>query len=110
MAAFGHRKAAESPQLNEVTHQLAVTLSPQIADSAAEKAPLHSGLHHQRQVGVAEHFNPGECPAGISCASLVSAESTIGHAGLKHLGQRLGGVLPGLLHGQPRGGPQGGVF
>ena len=100
MAAFGHGEAAEGLEVHQLPHHLLVALGSQVADGAAEQAPLHSGLHHERQVGMPQHLDGGQAAAGFSRAALVGAKGVVRHAGFEHTLQVLGGAGTRLLEVQ----------
>ena len=57
VAGLGHREAAEQAEVHDVGEvALVVPLGAEQLHGAPEQAPLHAGLHHQRQVAEAEHF------------------------------------------------------
>ena len=81
VAGLGHRETAEQLEVDDLLHVgLVVAFGAQVFDGAAEQAPLHSGLDHQRQVRHREHLDHRDRRADVAGAAVLLAEAVVGDA------------------------------
>ena len=81
MTGLGHREAAEQLEVDELLHVgLVMALGAEVLDRAAEQAPLHAGLDHQRQVGHGEHLDLRDGGADVAVAAVLLLEAVLGRA------------------------------
>ena len=90
VAGLGHREAAQQFQVDELLHVgLVVALGAEVFDGAAEQAPLHAGLDHERQVRHRQHLDLRHRGSDVAVAAVFLLEAV--------LGGPLGGHDPHLL-------------
>ena len=75
VAGLGHREAAEDPAGDDVP-QVGVVVPPgaEGGDGAAEQAPLHARLDHQRQVDLGQHLGGDDRGAHVGAAAVLGGE------------------------------------
>jgi hypothetical protein len=80
-----HCEAAQQIQADDPRHvRLVVALGAEILNGPAEKAPLHAGLHHQRQIGHRQHLDPGHRRGDVAVAAVFLLEPVLGGAVRRH--------------------------
>ena len=55
-----------------------VAFGAEVLDGAAEQAPLHAGLDHQRQVAHRQHLDLGDRGADVAVAAVLLLEAVLG--------------------------------
>ena len=79
VAGLGHREAAEQVEVDDLLYvRLVMALGAEVLDGAAEQAPLHAGLDHQRQVGHRQHLDLGDRRADVPVAAVLLLEAVLG--------------------------------
>ena len=85
VTGLGHREAAEQVEVDELLDvRLVVAFGAEVLDGAAEQAPLHAGLDHERQVGHRQHLDLRHRRADVAVAAVLLLEAVLGGALGRH--------------------------
>ena len=85
VTGLGHREAAQQLQVDDLLDVSTVMpFGTQVLDRAAEQAPLHACLDHQRQIAHGEHLDLGDRGADITVAAVLLLEAVLGRAAGRH--------------------------
>lgn len=97
VAAFGHAEAAEDAQVDDVLDEGDVPFGTEVLDGTSPQPPLHAGLDHEGEVGVAEEFDGREGRTGVAAAAVLDGERAARHAALGEGADLVEGALAGGL-------------
>ena len=100
VAGLGHREAAEDLAGDDVPQVgVVVPLGAERGDRAAEEAPLHARLDHQRQVDLRQHLGGDDRAADVGPAAVLGGEGRRDAQLDGELVQQPGDPLPCLVTG-----------
>src|SRR5699024_10920556 len=82
VAGFGHGETTRQLQIHDPGQVLGmVSFGTQQLYGAAEQSPLHTRLHHQREITEGQHFERSQCATDVAAAAVLLVEAESGPTG-----------------------------